>query len=103
RYSVSPRHCLGVGLAVTDHRMPDAEDAALLLRATVTREGRIVAAQILHSTAEGTEERMVSFVKANTRLWRKDGVKSPFEAFVVFFTDADGSAGWMVAGSQPLV
>jgi hypothetical protein len=46
---------------------------------------------------------MVRFLKANTRLWREDGGEGPFEAFVVLFTRADGSVGWMVSGAEPLL
>lgn len=103
RYAVSPAECFGVGLEVAKQNLDGAEKASLLLRVTADAEGSVVAAQVLHSTANGSQARMVQFVKANTRLWRQDGGSGPFEAFVVFFTQDDGSAGWIVSGSQPLL
>ena len=103
-FAVSPgAHCLGVRLELAEQHVPDAADAALLVRATVDRRGRIVAARPLHSLGDADAASMVRFLKANTTLWREDGVEGPFEVFVVLSTRTDGSAGWMVSGAEPLL
>lgn len=103
-FAVSPgSHCIGVRLEVAERHVGGAADAALLVRATVDGRGRIVAARPLHSLGDADAASMVRFLKANTTLWREDGVESPFEVFVVFSTRTDGSAGWMVSGAEPLL
>lgn len=104
QYAVSPAGpSIGVRLEVDQQYMPDAQEGSLFLRATVDAKGMIVAAEVLHSLAQGAEERMVQFVKENTRLWRKDGKSEPFEVYIAFSTMEDGSAGWIVAGAKALL
>lgn len=103
-YAVSSGgHCVGVRLEVGERRLEGAGEAALLVLATVDAGGRIVAARPLHALGGADAAAMVRFLKKNTRLWRQDGGEGPFEAFVVLTTRGDGSAGWMVAGSRPLL
>ena len=103
-YAVSPgRRCLAVELEVGERRTTVDAAASIFVRATVNAAGRIVAADLLHASAAGVEQRLVRFLKANTRLWRRDGGEGPFEAFVVLFTLDDGNAGWIASGSKPLL
>jgi hypothetical protein len=80
------------------------EQATVFVRAAIDATGEVVGAELLHSDrASGAEKAMVDFLKRNARLTRADNRTGPFEAYIVFFSDASNSAGWIVFAANVLL
>lgn len=75
----------------------------MILRVTTDGFGRIVAAQILHSSRAALDGALVRFAKENLRAWARKEPTAPIEAFLMLRVDEDRQVGVLLGAARKLL